>query len=126
MSIEVGNTVKYKTEVDGKPRSGTGVVHGVRKADTPTGPKIISYLVDTGDDNSTEERHIDHRGLEITRRVVKLAEKNKKIKTDDREFAKAVAQIDENDSDLPEAGVEVVVVRQPELVDVRPDDIIPV
>lgn len=120
--IKIGDNVEYR--VADTDDWETGVVHGIKKAEATDGSDIIlGYLVDTGNDFDVQERHHDHRGTEITKRVVKMAEKNKKIKTDNKEFAKAVAQVDEENKDLPEPGITVEKIRQPEQVEIAPENI---
>lgn len=51
--LQSGDKIKYRTSDD---KWANGVIHGVRKVDTTQGPKILSYLIDTG------KEHPDHKG----------------------------------------------------------------
>lgn len=49
MALNVGSKVKYR-DAEGKLRK--GVVHGIRKVDIHPGrPEVLSYMIDTGEEN---------------------------------------------------------------------------
>ncbi len=122
--LNIGQKVKYHLD-DKKWR--TGSVHAVRKVDTSSGRQaVIAYLVDTGKDERVDEYSVNKRDVEISKRSAKLHRKYLAgSKPNPEKFFEEVEAISQQD-DLPESKVEHHKVRQPEQVEVRPENIKPV
>lgn len=111
-NLTIGSNVEY---TDDKGKKHKGVIHAVKRGDTGKGEVVLGYLVDTGNDVAVDEYHFDYRDREITKRINKLVGEGKTP----REAATEV----EKQKDLPKSKKGVDIVRQPEQVEVAPDNI---
>lgn len=122
--LVIGAKVTYKAfNDDGKEVWEKGVIHGVTKVDTKSGPRVLAYLVDTGNDLHVDEVTYNERTVEMTKRVSEKLDK-KNLEGDERldafmEIAKEVS----THKDLPKSKIVTETVRQPELTYVEPKDI---
>lgn len=111
--LQSGDKVKYHT---GDNKWKNGVIHGVRKVDDITGvPRVLTYLVDTGNDH-----HVDIRKTNL-KDAAHAKEFNKHVERGlGHEEAHQKARLVSDK--LPDDFVTDVI-RQPEQVDVRPENI---
>lgn len=121
--MNVGDKVKYTNPETGRKK--TGIIHGIRKAEAETGEFILSYLIDTGEDNHVDTIIRDPRGEEIGHRLRKAIGKNPKIGRSQDLLIKEVGKIEQH-TDLPEGKTFEETIRQPKFVDVLPADVEPV
>ncbi len=115
--FQSGDKVKYLHPTSGKWKS--GVVHGVRSAETDKGEVLLSYLIDTGNDERVDEFSHDLRSDEVTKRAHAIVA-DKKNPIDN--FIDAVEEVSAHE-DLPDSEVVTEKVRQPEQVDVLPANV---
>lgn len=120
--MKLGDKVKYLSG----DKWLKGTIHGIRSADDEHGNAVvISYLVDTGKDLYVDERTYDKRQVEITNRLNKATENSKLTGHKAAlEIHNALEKINQHD-DLPKSEIVTEKFRQPETVDVRPDEIQP-
>lgn len=122
--LQIGAKVSYRDfDKAGKEKWKAGIIHGLTKVDTKSGPKVLAYVVDTGKDDRVDEYNYDVRGAEINKRVNAALDK-KGLEGDERLLAlpKTVEDVAAQ-KDLPKSKIVNETVRQPELVYVEPKDI---
>lgn len=122
--LVLGAKVTYKDfDKKGKEMWRDGVIHGITKVDTKSGPRVLAYVVDTGKDEHIDEVTYDKRSVEITKRVGAELEK-RGLEGDER--IEAFTEITKDvvaQKDLPKSKIVTEIVRQPELTYVEPKDI---
>lgn len=115
---EVGEKVHYRIYDDkGEEKWYAGVIHGVRTYENKGIVKALSYLVDTGRNTRVDEYPFDHRDREINKRINKLRKPGEDI---DKVLNKVL-----KDTDLPAPKLDIERVRQPEQLEVAPDNLRP-
>lgn len=118
--LEIGTKVKYTH--DGK--TAKGIIHGVRRVQMEDGSeRVLTYLVDTGKDERIDVHTRDPHGEEVGRRLKKAMLKDPKIR-DSQELINATVEAILIQKDLPAVGLTEERFRQPEQVDVPPQDIV--
>lgn len=124
--LVVGADVQYRHfDAHGTPSWRKGVIHSVRKIDTDRSSKVLSYLVDTGKDYHVDEVSYDVRSAEITKRVNEELDKQDLTGDERLEAFFDVVKDVADQKDLPKRKIVNETIRQPELVEVIPDDIKP-
>lgn len=120
MAISIGTKVEYRRG----DKWLTGVVHGIKKAEAVKGPEIIlGYLVDTGKDERVDEYKYNPRDMEIGNRIqVAFGEQGITAMDNPDEALKIIDTISKA-KDLPKSEIKMAKVRQPQQVEVLPDDI---
>lgn len=111
--LEIGSQIEY--ERNGKVHKGT--IYAIKKIDNESGtPEVVGYLVDTGNDTRVDEHVTERRGEEIMRRVKKEIKSGSSV-------AAARAKVLKQD-DLPKQELVTKYTRQPEQVEIKPEEII--
>lgn len=122
--LVVGAKVSYKTSDEkGKEVWLDGVIHGITKVDTKSGPKILAYVVDTGNDDYSDETSYDIRDVEITKRVGAELDKRELAGDERLEAFNEITKEVLAQNDLPKSKIVTETIRQPEMVYVEPKDI---
>lgn len=113
--IPIGAKVRYW--IPGNPTWLTGTVHGVKRKEDPATNFILelTYLIDTGANTRIDKYPFDHRDREVTKRIRSLMK-------DGKDYLEAAHEVVKH-TDLPESRLDVVVVRQPEQVEVLPKNL---
>jgi hypothetical protein len=109
---EAGDAVEYRLpDRKGKMHWFPGKIHGVKRIEDPTTHliKSITYLVDTGRDERTDEHVVNPRRQEIDKRVAKLIAGGK-------DFVTAAMDVYKHD-DLPADKDTIETIRQPEQIE---------
>lgn len=97
-----------------------GVIHGARRYEDENHIiKKITYLVDTGRDTRVDKYPFDHRDREINKRMNTLLDDDS---NDIDTPQKAIAEV-ETHTDLPKSKQDVEVVRQPEQLELPPENV---
>jgi hypothetical protein len=112
-----GDEVEYLNPKTGKWKQ--GVVHGVRKIATEYGEQVLSYLVDTGEDERIDELPRNLRVEAIGEEIDRLIAEDNGL-TDREIVDKAHAK-----KGLPKDKTFIDTFRQPETIDIKPEEVRP-
>lgn len=121
-TYEAGQKIEYRLlDKAGKAHWFKGLIHGVKRIEDPATNMIISisYLVDTGRHERIDEVPHNPRGTEIHKRASKL------IRTGEHTNFKKVFDEVAGHSDLPDEGIVIDKVRQPEQIELPAEFIRP-
>lgn len=114
--MQAGDKIEYQVGNQWKK----GTIHGVKKAEAVKGPDIVlSYLVDTGKDARIDKVVHDVRDDAVTDMANKIVA-DPKDHIDN--FVDAVAKAEKSNK-LPESKLVTETIRQPEQIEVLPENI---
>ncbi len=122
--LELGAEVEYKTSSKKGAVWRKGIIHAIKKAEAVTGPDIIlGYLVDTGKDEHVDEFKYSPRDRELTKRVNAAMKKRGLLASENLEEAQKLVDELSKAKDLPKHEILIERNRQPEQIEVSPEDI---
>jgi hypothetical protein len=117
-NLTQGTEVQYRKSENGAWKK--GVIHGIRKIDADGGT-VVGYLVDTGKDlrvdvqTEVDQPSVDAHYKEVNARVAKLQKGG-------MDWNEAIATVSQH-KDLPQIKEHIIELRQPEQIEVLPNNI---